>query len=618
MSTSFQTTDLDFNNIKNSLKNYFKQRDEFSDYDFEASGLSNILDVLAYNTHYNALLANFALNEAYITSAQLRPSIISIAQTLGYNIRSRSASRANVNLSLNLTGASIIPSSITIPVGTKFTTSVDGISYTFQTTEKYTATNDGNNVFVFMTADGSENIPIYEGILKTKTFIVSDDNERQIFVIPDETIDTNIITVKVFDTFSSTSFTSYTDITNTQVINPESTFYKLYETPNGYYELSFGDGITTGKKPTVGNKVEIQYLSTVGPDANSAITFTPISQVNVNGVNYNLIVNPVAASHGGAFKQSIESIRHNAPLTFASQNRLVTAEDYETQILSNYSSVLDVVAWGGEDNDVPNYGVVFISLLFSDGVSNESKISIQNSIKTVLNENLAILSIDVSFVDPVIVYLEIETEFDFNPDLTSVTRSTMESRVLAKINEYVNNNLKTFNGTFRKSNLNSELDDISTSILSTATTVKLQQRLIPATQATEENSSRKVDYTLNFPVPLASPSNVSTIVSSTSFKYNDLICSVKNKLGSNTLQIVDGNNNLVVDNIGNYDETKGKINLTGFAPGIISSGDNFIKFTVKPANDNVIKPLRNYYYDIDTSASFANSIIDRGNNSVSL
>lgn len=616
--TTFQTSELDFDTIKQNLKTYFQRKNEFTDYDWEASGLSNILDVLAYNTHLNALIANFGLNEAYITSAQLRSSVASIAQTLGYNIRSRTASVANLNLSLNLQDASIIPTSVTIPAGTRFTTSVDGVSYTFRTLEAYTATNDGDNVFTFVTGDGSEDIPVYEGTQKTKTFIVAENEERQVFVIPDETLDSTTMTVLVYDTFNSTSFESYVNINNVTLVTPQSTFYNILETPNGYYEISFGDGATTGKKPEVGNRIEVTYLSTVGPAANGASSFSPVSQVSVNNQNYDLTVSVATTSNGGAEKQSIESIRLNAPLSFAAQNRLVTSEDYQTLILSRYSNVRDVVAWGGEDNDPPTYGDVYVGLLFNEGVSASAQTAVKDSIRSVLNENLAILSIDVRFVDPQITYLQIETQFSFNPNLTSITQNTIESRVTSKVLEYVNTNLKTFSGTFRKSALLAEVDEISNAILSTEISVKVQQRLTPLSDNPDSSTTRQTSYQLNFPVELAAPNSSEYIVTSTSFTFDGRRCTVKNKLGSTKLQIVDVNNEPVVDNIGEYFPTLGRVNLTGFQPGEISSGDAFLKFTAKPANDNVLKPLRNYYYDIDQSVSFSAAIIDRQRTSVTL
>lgn len=617
MTTTFSTTQLDFEAIKENLKVYLRRQPEFADYNFEASGISNILDVLAYNTHFNALMANFALNEAYLSSAQLRSSVISIAQTLGYNIRSRTASRANLNLSLNLTAAPIKPASITLPAGTRFTTSVDGVSYVFQTRSTYVAVNNGG-VYVFTTSDGDIDIPVYEGTSRTKTFVVQNQDERQIFVIPDETIDTSLVNVNVYDTYASTSFTTYTDINGVTAITPESTFYRIIESPNGYYELNFGDGITTGRKPTVGNKVVIEYLSCSGPAANGAASFSPVSQVTVNNVNYDLTVAIASSSHGGAERQSIESIRANAPLSFAAQNRLVTAEDYKTTILSRFSSVDDAVAWGGEDNDPPNYGVVYVGLLFNDGVSAASQTAVKDTIRNTLNENLAVLSIDVEFVDPIITYLNISTEFAFNPNLTGLTQNTMENQVFAAVQQYVEDNLKTFTGTFRKSRLSTIIDAVSPSVLSSDISVTLQQRLVPITTATEDDASASSSYTISYPVLIATPDDVDYRITSTTFFYNGVICSIKNKLGSTKLQIVDANNVPVIDNIGEYVPNTGKVNLVGFSPGLITSGENFIKVNVVPASDNVIKPLRNYYFDIDLSTSFAVATIDRQDTRVQL
>ena len=615
--TTFSTTQLDFDQIKENLKTYLRRNPEFADYDFEASGLSNVLDVLAYNTHYNGLLANFALNEAYLSSAQLRSSVITIAQSLGYNVRSRRASTAYVNLSLNLSAAPIKPSTITLPANTKFTTSVDGVSYTFQTREAYIASNN-SGIYTFETASGATAIPIYEGTSRKKTFIVQSEDERQIFVIPDETIDTSQMVVKVYDSYGSTSYTAYTNIDGVTSISAESTHYRIQESPNGYYEVSFGDGSTTGQKPTVGNKVEIEYLSTSGPDANSAASFSSVSQVTVNSTNYDLTVSVSSVSSGGALRQSIESIRENAPLGFASQNRLVTAEDYKTIILSKYSSVIDAVAWGGEDNVPADYGKVFIGLLFGTGISTSAQTEIKNDITAVLNENLAILSIDVEFVDPVTVYLQIETDFYFNPNLTGLTQSTVEGQVLSVIENYVENNLQTFGGIFRKSNLAAEIDVVSDAVLSSKTTVKMVQRLTPITTATVDDASTATTYSITYPVQLAPPDDVNRVITSTAFSYNGVTCTVANALNSTKLQIIDGSGNVIVDNIGSYMPSTGKVLLEGFAPGVIASGDSYIKFIAVPLNDAVIKPLRNYYLDIDASTSYAAAVIDRQNTSISL
>lgn len=616
--TTFQTSQLDFENIKENLKTYLKAKDEFTDYDFEASGLSNILDVLAYNTHLNALIANFGLNETYLASAQLRSSVTSIANMLGYNIRSNTASTAYLSLSVDLSGIGSPPTSVTLPAGTKFVTSVDNISYTFQTISSYIGINDGTGIYTFYTDLGSESIPVYEGQSKTKTFIVNSNDPHQIYVIPDTNMDSSIVTVKVYDTYASTDYVSYTDINEVIKITPTSTFYKIYESPNGYFEISFGDGVTTGLHPTIGNKIEVEYISTSGADANRASSFSPVSQLSVNGGNYDIDVAVISRSAGGSGKESTDSIRQNAPIVFAAQQRLVTAQDYKGMILSTFSSVRDAIAWGGEDHSTPTYGLVYVSLIFHDNIPAEMQALVKSYISDNLNENLAILTIGVDFIDPVATYLQIEVDFSFDPGLTSLTKSSIENIVNAEVAAYVNDNLKDFTGSFRKSNLATEIDELSPAILSSEIAVKIQQRLTPVTEANEINDSRSATYNLYYPVPLLNPSTTEHVINSTSFYYDGQISKVVNKLGSTVLQITDLSGNVLLNNVGIYYPDTGHIALDGFAPGVITSGDSYIKFSALPRNDNVIKPLRNFYLDIDASLSYSAAQIDRNETSIAL
>ena len=359
MATTIQSTDLDFDTIKTRLKDYFKRQSEFNDYDFEAAGLSNILDVLAYNTHFNGLTANFALNESFIKTAQLRSSVVALAEGLGYVPRSFTSSQAGLNLSVLVTGGNR-PTTIQLPRGTTFTASVDDVTYSFRTRENFIGTDDGNGAYQFLNKDDGTSIPVFEGTEKLKTFFVGDTSDTQIYVIPDSTMDISTLRVKVFPTSGSSTFDTYTNITDAIRITDDSTFFQIKEVPNGFYEIIFGDGTSTGKAPVAGNKIEIDYLSTAGTAANGATTFTTDSIVNVNGVQYNITVITEAASAGGAFKESIESIRQNAPIAFSSQRRLVTAEDYKALIQTKFGAFLDdVTSFGGNDNIPRIYGKVW-------------------------------------------------------------------------------------------------------------------------------------------------------------------------------------------------------------------------------------------------------------------
>ena len=595
-----RSSDLDFDTIKDNLKTYLRQQEEFTDYDFEASGLSNILDVLAYNTHLNGLIANMANNEAFLNSAQLRSSVVSHAETLGYYPRSKTGATANVSLSISSDVTDV--TTVTIPKYTTFTTSIDNISYTFQTLEIYTGTNNGSGTFTFSSSTGSTSIPLYEGTQKTKTFIVGEVTDEQVYVIPDENIDTATVTVKVYDSPSSTSFTTYSNVNDVPRINADSTIYIIREAPNGYYEVLFSDGAVLGIAPSAGNKIVIEYLQTNGSEANGGTVFVADEQVNIGGSDYTLTTTLVSESSGGAEKETIQSIKSNAPLAFASQQRLVTADDYKALILSNYSSIVeDVTAWGGNDNVPPEYGKVFISLKFYDGTTEAVKQVTKDSIVSQLTDNLAILSIDTEFSDPTTTFLEISTTFNFDPDLSGNTLQSVESQVLSTVTNYVNTNLNRFSSIFRRSNILSQVDDISPAVLNSRMEVKLQQRFIPTT-------GTLADYTINFPVTLAEPDDEVYRISSTRFTFSGQTCVLRNQLNTNKLQIVTTNGTVVRDNAGSYNTTDGTVNIRGVTFDAYEG--SAIKVSVLPANQSTIRPLRNYILSIDTGLSIAQGVVD--------
>ena len=609
MATTIRSADLDFDTIKSRLKEFLRKKSEFEDYDFEASGLSNILDVLAYNTHLNGLTANFALNESFLNTAQLRSSLVSHAESLGYTPKSFTSSEAKLNLSYTISNSSR-PTTITLLKDTPFTASVDGVTYTFQTRENFTATDNGSGLYQFVTSTDSTDIPVFEGTIKNKTFFVGDVADSQIYVIPDVTIDTSTIEVQVFETATSTTvLDTYTNINKAVRITSDSTHYQIKEVPNGYFEIIFGDGFSTGKAPTAGNKIVVNYLSTKGPAANNASTFSNSTQFTNTAQSpsqtYNLSVTTSSSSAGGAFKESIESIRQNAGVVFSSQRRLVTAEDYRAQINANYGTYLDdVIAYGGADNDPPKYGCVFVGLKFKDNITTETKDSVKDEIITELSDNLGIMSIDIIYLDPVTSFLELTTTFNFDPDLTDTSAQGMQTNVTNKINEFFAANLNKFNKVFRRSTLLTQIDDISDSILNSKMEIKVQQRLVPSVGST-------LSYTINFPMAIAAPDDVNFRVTTTKFTFNSRQCSIRNLLNTNTLQIINEDGAIEVSNIGTYNEAAGRINLTGFAPTAVD-GES-IKFSVVPANQSTIRPLRNFVLDIDKTRTNTLAVIDNQN-----
>ena len=598
-----RSTDLDFDQIKANLRTYLEQQDEFSDYDFEASGLSNILDVLAHNTHMNGLIANLAINESFLSSAQLRPSVVSHAETLGYYPRSKTGAQAAVQLSISTSLTDV--TSVTLPKYTEFTTSVDDITYTFQTLETYVGTNNGSGLFTFTTSGGSTSIPLYEGTLKTKTFIVGELEDDQFYVIPDVNMDTSTVTVNVFDSFTSSSYTPYVNVNAVARINSDSTVYILRETPNGYHELTFSDGNVLGQRPVSGNKIVVEYLQTNGELANGGRTFVATNQIEISETDYNLDVTLISRSAGGAEKETIQSIKLNAPLVFASQQRLVTAEDYKALILANYSSVVeDVTAWGGQDNIPPRYGNVFVSLKFKDNISAATQTTTKDSIVTSLTENLAVMSIDTIFTDPVTTFLQTEVTFNFDPDLSGSSLNTVQNSIQGVIIDYFAANLNRFGGIFRRSNLLTLIDDFSPAILNSRIDVKAQQRFTPTLNTA-------TDYTIDFPMRIAAPDDVNYRVESTRFTFNGQDCLIRNQLNTNKLQVVTTAGTVLRDNVGSYNDVEGTVNIRGLT--LSAYQGTSIKLSVVPANQSTIKPLRNYVIGLDEGLSFAQGVIDYQN-----
>ena len=609
MATSIKSTQLDFDTIKGSLKEFLKSKSEFADYDFEASGLSNILDVLAYNTHYNGLLANFAINESFINTAQLRSSLVSHAESIGYVPRSYTSAQAKLNVNTTVTGTNK-PTTIELPRGTQFVSTVDNVSYTFRTREDFIGTDDGTGFYQFVTSVADTTIPVFEGVEKTKTFFVGEVADSQIYVIPDVTIDTSTIRVRVYDSANSLTFTTYTNITQAIRITNDSTFYQIKEVPNGYYEIIFGDGISSGKAPIAGNKVVIDYLSTTGTAANGAATFSTTATISIDGSSYAVNATTSNAAAGGAYKESIESIRQNAPIAFSSQRRLVTAEDYKAQILANYGSyLLDVIAWGGHDNVPQVYGRVYAGLQFKANIDANTQQSIKNAILTTLSDNLSIMSIDLVFADVETTSLQLSTTFNLDPDLTGSTTKAMEQKVQTQINDYFSTNLNSFSKVFRRSNLLAIIDDIDVAILNSKMTVAMKRPLIPTT-------GTPFSYTVEFPATLATVDDTSNIITSSNFTFNSKTCSIKNRLNSTTLEIVSQDGTVEIDNIGSYDSVNGTINLVGFNPtAFVGSAIDFI---ATPANQSTIRPLRNFVLNIDTGTSVSNAILDYQNTAVTL
>ena len=606
MATTIKSTALDFASIKSNLKTFLAQKDEFSDYNFEASGLSNILDVLAYNTHYNGLIANFALNESFLNTAQLRSSVISLAEGIGYVPDSKTSSFALVNLSINLNGVADRPATVSLLSGTTFSSTIDDVEYTFQTQENISATDNGSGFYEFVDANGSNKIKIFEGTAVTKTFIITQNSENAVYIIPDESMDIQNAVVRVYDSPTSTDFVTYTNILDANVINIDSTLFILKESPNGFYELSFGNGTTLGRTPDAGSKATVTYLRVAGADANGGTLFEPTSQVTVGGVGYDLEVTTDSRSAGGASKETIDSIRKNAPFQYATQNRMVTAVDYSSLVLRNFSSLInDIKSWGGEDNAEPQYGCIFMSIVFNDDVSAAIQQVTKDSIQD-LAKQLSVASFTLKFADPIVTFVETDVFFRFNQNLTSLSETTIKNNVNTAISNYFTTNTGKFGQAFRRSNLLTLIDDVSPAILSSRAEVKMQQRITPTLTATQT-------HVLKFPQSIADPDDKFFRVESSVFVRGGKTLRIENRLNSNTLQVVEPSTQTVIqDDVGSY--TGDTLTIEGLTVDSIPTGQNFIKVSVIPANESAVVPTNQYILNYDASNSAAFSVATTATN----
>jgi len=602
MVTTIRSTDLDFTTIKNNLKLSLKNNTEFADYNYEGSGLSNLLDVLAYNTHYNALIANMALNESYLTTAQLRSSVVSLAEAIGYMPASKTASTATINISINTGNLAGRPSFLSLPRGTKFNTTVDDIAYTFETVGTITAQDDGNGLYIFKDTLGLDAITIKEGTNITKTFIVSENSVDSVYVIPDKDIDTTTAFVSVFADLSTTTFSTFTDLKEADTIDDQSKVYILRETPNGFYELSFGDGFTLGKAPEAGNKIVVEYLSTTGPDANGAIAFTPLNQISVpnaaGNTSFNLSVTTVTKSVSGSVEESIASIRKNAPFSYASQNRMVTASDYATLVKRNFGYLIkDIQAYGGEDAVRKEYGVVFMSIVFKDDVTQATIDKTKGDILA-LGKQLQVITFDIKFEDPDITFLETSVFFQFNPKFTSSSVQEIQDRVETATTNYFSNNTGLFDQSYRRSNMLALVDDVDPSVLSSRADLRVQKRYIPFLGTSES-------ATLRYASPISEPNNESHTITSTAFFSSGKKVTIKNKLNSYKLQLIAIDDDTVyIDNVGEYAPATGIVKLSGLLVDSIIGGNNFIKISGVAANESFSSPGQNQIVVYDDGPSF--------------
>ena len=583
---------LDFDNIKTNLKKFISNQDEFKDYDFEGSGMSVLLDLLAYNTHYLAYNANIMGNEMFIDTADLRNSIVSHAKTLGYTPNSARAPYADINVVVNnATGATL-----TMNAGTQFTTTVDNVSYNF--------VSIGSNII--SPVDGVytfSNLKIYEGTYVTYQYTVDTTDIDQRFLIPSANADTNTLIVSVQNSSTDTITNTYTLATGITSLTDTSKVYFLQEAEDGKFEIYFGDGVT-GKQLVNGNIITLKYVVTNKTLANGASSFALSG--NIGGFSdVAITVNSNAAN--GSEAETKDSIKFNAPKSYAAQDRAVTIEDYKTKVKELYANTQSVSAWGGEDHSTPYYGRVYISIYPKTG-SNLTTAT-KNSIVTTLKQ-YSIGSVTPVIIDPEVTYILLTSNVRYKEAATTKTATTLKSEIITALTNYNTTTLQQFDSMLRYSKILDTIDDVDTNaILSNITTVRLRKSFTPAL-------STSTKYTISLSNALYNPhsghnSTAGGILSSTGFKIDGDTTNVYyvNDDGSGNVRLyyLVGSVKTYTNNTqGTIDYSTGDVVLNSLnvssIENIRGAASTVVELTVTPSSNDIV-PVRNQVLSIDVANS---------------
>jgi len=590
-SNKLEVSDFDFDSIKANLKTFLQSQTEFQDYNFEGSGFSILLDVLAYNTHYLGFNANMLANEMYLDSADIRKNIVSLAKMLNYTPSSVRSPVASIDIEVNdATG-----STLTMPKGTIFTTTVSGVGYQYLTNEDYTITPT-NGVFNFSDVD------IYEGTLVTFRYTVDKEDPDQKFIIQNANADTTTLKVSVQESSTNTTTNIYSLAGGFNSVTDTSKVYFLQEVDDGKFEVYFGDGVL-GAAVSTGNIVILEYIVTNRDESNGASTFSLATTI---GGFSDITITTNSVSQGGNAAESKESIRFNAPLGYATQNRAVTTSDYETIVKSIYPNALSVSAWGGEDDETPVYGTVKIAIKAASGstLTTSTKASIVSSLRP-----FNVASVRPVIVDPETTSVLITSNVKYDSRLTTKSAATLKSDVLSTITDYNTNTLQKFDGIFRYSKLLGLIDNADTSIVSNITTIKIKKTFTPTL-----SSSTK--YNIYFRNALYNPvsgynASQGGILESSGFKVSGDTTNVYflDDDGAGNVRryrLVSSVRTYAINTQGTINYTTGQITLNSLnittVENIRGEASTTIELIVKP-NSNDVVPVRDQIVEIDVENS---------------
>ena len=571
--------ELDFDTIKANLKDYFGSQSEFTDHNFDGSAISVLLDILAYNTHYNAYYLNMLASESFLDSAQLRDSVVAKASMLGYVPKSTRGAQAYVNLTIT---ASDSPATITIDKDTQFTSTINGTSYTFATANS-TVISPINGAYVANT------VLLRQGVPLTFKYTADTANTEQKFLLPNANTDMDTLVVSVQESASDTNTSVYALASDITTVNATSNVYFINEHSSGQYRVQFGDGVL-GRKPITGNIVLLKGLVSEGTETNGANVFSAAS--TVGGYSTVSVVTSTSAV-GGLDKETIESIKFNAPKNYEAQNRAVTTQDYKKLVEDSVSGLDTVAVWGGQDNDIPKYGTVYVSAkpTGADALSTSQK----TLIKAALTD-YNIVAISPEVVDPDLISLIFSLTVKYDSRLTTKASGGIAANVIDTIQTYKTNNLNKFSSIFRYSVLSKQIDVTDTSILGNLLTLTAKKGLTPSLTA---NNS----YTISFNNAIYNPSTTyEGAVTSSAFAYTDSAGTTYSTSylddlnGVMRIYYYSGSDKLVVaNNAGTVAYSNGHITLTSFKPDSFSGSS--LDFTIQPATNDLI-PVRNQIFTI--------------------
>ena len=597
-SSNINITDLDFEQVETSLKEYLKGQTTLKDYNFEGSNLSILIDLLAYSAHTSAFNANMIASEMFLDTAQIRKNVVSRAKELGYTPSSRAAASASFNLTVNSPSVSgVTPNNLTISRGHEFTTVFDGTSYTFIALDDKTITPT-SGAFRF------DDLNIYQGRLATDVYRYNSQIANQRFPILNRNVDTSTIKINVTSNNTVTAWNRAGDLTG---ITTTSTVFYLQENDDGLFEVYFGDGVI-GKEPIDGDEISISYLITDNSHANGAKVFSMTTSINGNSdVTF---TNTVSAS-GGKDKETIDQIKFSASKFYTSQNRLVTVQDYKAKLQDLYPGADSIAVWGGEDADPIQYGKVFCSIKpsqYSNNLTTAEKTQLKNDLS-----KLSVLTVRPQVIDSEILQILVSTNFKYDPSKTSLTKSALETLVRASILAYDNDNLSGFDTLFRHSPMTNKIDSVETSVLSNITTVKLRKNFNATVDGTA--SSMTLDFGNVIYNPHAGHNSAAGGILTTTGFYVSGDVNTEYYLdddGSGNVRryYLSGSTRVYKDNTaGTITYSSGKISVNSLTLGSTSNTDNTIDFTIIPNSNDVIS-VRNQLLDITAAEISVTGVAD--------